>query len=644
MGISFFEEKVDVDEENILHKSPDLLKILLRDRTTGRNIVWATKTYELLGKEFKLNETIKIKSITGKNAAIIRPRVEKLKYEQKERTKGKAEVFTPSWIVKKQGDVVDKEFENLPLEEYITKTWLEITCGEAPYMVNRYDMITGNLIPLTERAGFVDRKLRRINQEVNDEESWLDFAKKAYQASYGYEFQGDSLLLARENLLYTFIDYYQEKFGKHPDIKLQIEIAKIISYNVFQMDGLKYTVPFTETIKKEEDGIQLNLFGETETAENNETLTRTGTLAKIKNWHNNKILTFQTLKEDGKMKFDVVIGNPPYQDETVGENKTFAPPIYNKFMDATYVIAEKVILISPARFLFNAGSTPSSWNKKMLNDEHLKVIKYVQKSTEVFPNTDIKGGIAITYRDNSKYFGRIDTFTIFPELNSILKKVESLAKNTIKNIISGRGVYKLSEFAHIDFPEIEDIQSKGHKNDIGSGAFKIMKNIIFFHNKPLDKEIYVKILGLENGKRVYYWMNKKYLNAPSSFKKFKVIMPQANGNGSFGEPISSPIVLRPYIGATETFLSIGEFDTEYEAEAVLKYIKSKFARALLGILKITQANTKEKWAKVPLQDFTPDSDIDWSKSIPEIDQQLYKKYGLNQEEINFIETKVKEMA
>ncbi len=258
MGISFFEEKVDVDEENILHKSPDLLKILLRDRTTGRNIVWATKTYELLGKEFKLNETIKIKSITGKNAAIIRPRVEKLKYEQKERTKGRAEVFTPSWIVKKQGDVVDKEFENLPLEEYITKTWLEITCGEAPYMVNRYDMITGNLIPLTERVGFVDRKLRRINQEVNDEESWLDFAKKAYQASYGYEFQGDSLLLARENLLYTFIDYYQEKSGKHPDIKLQIEMAKIISYNVFQMDGLKYTVPFTETIKNEEDGIQLN--------------------------------------------------------------------------------------------------------------------------------------------------------------------------------------------------------------------------------------------------------------------------------------------------------------------------------------------------------------------------------------------------
>lgn len=110
MGISFFEEDVDVNEENILHKSPEILKILLRDRTTGRNIVWATKTYELLGKDFKSSETIKVKSITGKNSMIIRPRVEKLKYEQKERTKGKAEVFTPSWIVKKQTDIIEQEF------------------------------------------------------------------------------------------------------------------------------------------------------------------------------------------------------------------------------------------------------------------------------------------------------------------------------------------------------------------------------------------------------------------------------------------------------------------------------------------------------------------------------------------------------
>ena len=120
-------------------------------------------------------------------------------------------------------------------------------------------------------------------------------------------------------------------------------------------------------------------------------------------------------------------------------------------------------------------------------------------------------------------------------------------------------------------------------------------------------------------------------------------MPQANGNGNLGEIISMPLVAEPYVGATETFLSVGSFSSKIEAEAVLKYIKTKFARTLLGVLKITQANTKDKWSKVPLQDFSINSDIDWSKSISEIDQQLYKKYGLSDEEITFIEEKVKDM-
>src|SRR5699024_1883174 len=154
---------------------------------------------------------------------------------------------------------------------------------------------------------------------------------------------------------------------------------------------------------------------------------------------------------------------------------------------------------------------------------------------------------------------------------------------------------------------------------------------------------FVKILGLENSKRTYYWMEKKYLNAPDSFRNYKVIMPQANGNGSFGEPISSPLVLNPNVKTTETFLSIGGFSTKNEAEAALKYIKCKFTRALLSILKITQANTRDKWAKVPFQNFSDTSDIDWSVTIQEIDQQLYNKYKLSQEEIQFIEENVRPM-
>lgn len=300
-------------------------------------------------------------------------------------------------------------------------------------------------------------------------------------------------------------------------------------------------------------------------------------------------------------------------------------------------------MIHPARFLFNAGSTPKSWNKKMLNDKCLKVVKYFENSSTVFPDTDIKGGIVVTYRDIDKNFGKIGTFTIYSELNTILKKVEEKSENTMDTIISGRGVYKLSEYAHEDYPEIESLQSKGHKYDIGSGAFRILKDIIFHKNVPNDSKEYVKILGLENRKRVFYWMKRKYLDASQSFNEYKVIIPQANGNGAFGEVISSPIVLAPYVGATETFLSIGGFPTRDEAEAVLKYIKTKFARAMLSVLKITQANTREKWSKVPIQNFSNDSEIDWSKSISEIDQQLYKKYNLSKDEIEFIEKNVQPM-
>lgn len=346
------------------------------------------------------------------------------------------------------------------------------------------------------------------------------------------------------------------------------------------------------------------------------------------------------------MKFDYCLGNPPYNEDfsNSGDNGNYAAPVYNKFLDEIYKVGDKVEMIHPARFLFNAGSTSKDWNKKMLNDKHFKVLLYEPKSSKIFSNTDIKGGVAITYHDTMKDFGAIDIFTPYNELNTILKKVKPMINlGTLDSIISGRGVYKLSKKALEEFPEIVDIQSKGHKYDVGSGAFKILKDIIFFENKPNDGKEYVKFLGLMKQKRVYFWTEEKYQNTPDSFYHYKVFIPQANGSGAIGEVLSTPLIGEPLIGATETFLSIGCFTNKKEAENCLKYIKTKFARVMLGILKITQANTREKWKYVPMQNFTETSDIDWSQSISDVDKQLYKKYGLSKEEINFIETHVKEM-
>jgi len=342
------------------------------------------------------------------------------------------------------------------------------------------------------------------------------------------------------------------------------------------------------------------------------------------------------------MKFTAVVGNPPYQISAKGES-TSDDPIYHLFMEEAYKLADRVCLITPARFLFNAGKTPKSWNSKMLNDIHLKVAYYEQKSSKVFPNTDIKGGVAITLRDTNKDFGAIKSFIHFSELRSILSKVEKRSTESLDSIVTGRNIYRLTNNALDEHKEIITLQSKGHKNDIGSGAFKILKGIIFFENMPDDEDEYVQVIGLLENRRVYYWIKRRYLSSPENFNRYKVMLPKANGTGAIGEVLSTPLIGAPLIGFTDTFISIGAFPTLYEAEAALKYVKSKFARIMLGILKITQVNAKFTWSKVPLQDFTKKSDIDWTKSVAEIDKMLYGKYDLDQEEIDFIETHVKAM-
>ena len=622
---------IDISEERLSKESADLLKILLIDRTTKKNIVWATHSYELLGKGFAPSDRITPSKVTGNYANLIQPRSEKSKYEQKDRTKIRAEVFTPNWLVAKQNGYVESELGSLSLEEYVDLRWLEITCGEAPYMVTRYDTVTGKEIPLSERVGFVDRKLQRISREVSDEAAFYELIKEAYRASYGYEYQGDSLLLARENLLATFEDYYLAKTGNKPTLEQKKEIATIISYNVFQMDGLKKISPYSATQKQSQ---QLSLFSdemEVEQAEESKT--------QIKDWKKNKMIGFERLSsEESEMKFDVVIGNPPYQEEAQGTS-TKDMPIYHKFISESYKISKKASLITPARFLSNAGGTPKTWNQQMLNNQHVKVSFFEQKSGNVFPGTDIKVGVAVTYYDTEQEFEPIEVFVPFIEMNSIRKKVIKKNFESIDQFVTNRGSYRYSDLIYTDFP---NLMKRVSDRRVASNAFEKLPEL-FFDVKPEDGNEYIKIYGRFNNERVYKWFRKDYVTCPSNFEKYKIILPKANGSGAIGEVLSTPVIGYPVIGYTETFISVGEFNSLEEAEACLKYIKSKFLRTMLGVLKITQDNTKAVWHYIPLQDFTVNSDIDWTQSVADIDRQLYKKYDLSPEEIAFIETHVREM-
>ena len=352
-------------------------------------------------------------------------------------------------------------------------------------------------------------------------------------------------------------------------------------------------------------------------------------------------------KKERNIKFDFIIGNPPYQEETIGDNKTYAPPVYHKFLDAAYELSDRVELIHPARFLFNAGATPKDWNEKMLSDPHIKVLSYEQDSRAVFgSNVLITGGVVITYRDSQKDFGAIRIFSSFPELNLILKKTTSKKPDKrfdeiiyIQTRLNLENLYK-------DHPEYrEKIGSNGKDNRLERNIFE---KIGCFQNEPGSDDD-IKILGIEDRGRAWKYIKREYIDlSHENLFSYKVIMSTSNGGaGTIGKvPVAicgDPQISKPGEGYTRTFLGIGAFALESEALNCAKYIKTKFCRCMLGVLKVTQLMNKDVWHMIPLQDFTEQSDIDWSQSVSNIDRQLYKKYGLAEDEISFIESHVKEM-
>jgi hypothetical protein len=346
-----------------------------------------------------------------------------------------------------------------------------------------------------------------------------------------------------------------------------------------------------------------------------------------------------------RKKFDVVIGNPPYQEEAQGEG-TRDTPVYHLFMDAAYEVGQKVVLITPARFLFNAGFTPKAWNLKMLADQHLTVPHYVSNSDDLFPGTEIMGGIAVTYRDEGLDGEPIGTFTSYPELNTILHKVLDGNDPSIENAVTSGRAYAYTQAMHDENPEASAKMSSDAQFRVSSNAFDQLP--FLYRSDPPHGEAYARVYGLVGRSRGYRWIRRRYLNGPTSFDSYKVAIPVSrNAGGMLGDKpaliTGHSLLLEPGTGVTQTFITVGSFGTKAEGEACLKYVQSKFARVMLGILKVTQHNPRSTWKYVPLQDFTADSDIDWSKSIQEIDAQLYAKYGLDADEIAFIEAKVKPM-
>lgn len=311
--------EIDIREQNIKDISPDLLKILLSDKTTKKFIRWGSDNYISYGAEYHTDQEMVPDLITGSFSCVIQPRILKTEGEKIKRTRDKAEVFTPSWVCNEQNNLIDATWfgyqdvfnhaedktwcskkepvkfpKNKVWKDYIDARRMEVACGEAPYLVSRYDTVSGQEIPISERIGLLDRKLRIVNENAENDDEWYEWTIRAFQSCYGYDFQGDNVLLARENLLYTFIEYYQERMKKAPSLLQIKKVANIVAWNIWQMNGITMTAPFSlaETVYK-----QISIFDllEIENTEEKPEPELDEIPCRIFDWRSNKSIEFRSM-------------------------------------------------------------------------------------------------------------------------------------------------------------------------------------------------------------------------------------------------------------------------------------------------------------------------------------------------------------
>ena len=635
-----------------------LVAILLADRSSGAFIRWACNAYTTHGESYAADQ-----EIYPHQVHLIQERTRKTQEEQRDRTKKSAEVFTPAWLCNAMINARDAVYfgreevfnrmeapswtptrktidfpttasgRRLAWERYIDARCLEITCGEAPFLVSRYDAADGRPIPLAERIGILDRKLRIIGEHTCTAEDWFHCAKRALESAYAYEYQGDSLFLARLNLFLSISEYHRHLWKRPLNRHQQEEVARILSWNLWQMDGLTATTPFVTKQGKPEDSL-FDFYAIT--AE------RRPLRSLIRDWRGKKTIRFSELNLSTTMKFDFVIGNPPYQE--MSKNK-MTRSIYPDFVRSSQAIGQIVSLVMPARWMSGENGPyreTQYFIDEMLKGDHLQSFHLYPNSSDLFPNVDIKGGVCFfvwnrayscdrvnyTITENGAYKKVLTSFRIaenviirFPELISILEKTKAISTIYLNTWVSSRNPFGfISDLFTKNKEGVSRISEEKQQDDdyLVHGLLKNKRVIRYIPNSALKKNIHIA-------------------------HSYKVFLPRANGSGVFGEVFSTPMIGTPMMICTETFLQIGVFDNCTEAENLLKYVKTKYFRTMVGIKKTAVFNYKECFTFVPLQDFTAASDIDWSRSVAEIDRQLYAKYGLSAEEVAFIEEKIKPM-
>lgn len=589
----------------------ELLTILLKDHSSNKNIIWATANYEYLGIGYQPDSPITVDAVAGKNGGVIKPRTKKTKAEQTGRARSKAEVFTPSWICNKQNNLVDNAWfgtENVfnreignnwetttqhiqfptpsgrSWEDYVLDVRLEVSCGEAPYLVSRFDAVSGEKISIERRIGLLDRKMRVVDENTTTFEEWKEWAVKAYQCIYGYDWQGDNVFLARKNLLFTFVDYFTKRFHKEPEFDLLCEIAEIISWNVWQMDGLNNTIPVL--------------------CENKSCV--------IKNWALEKTIAFKNASF-----FNAVVGNPPYQTMD-GGHKSSATPIYNRFVSASKCLgAQYISMIMPAKW-YTGGKGLDAFRFEMLNDCHISKLVDYTDSLDCFQNVDVAGGVCFFLRDES-YFGDCECFNIIKGRRTFAKKPLNTHDVFIRYPVADGVIAKVSNYGEDSLQTM--VTSRKPFGLPTSCKPEVSGDLLLRYNGGIGKFNSDKVHSgkdmINDWKVIVSYLSAEHAGQPDKNGQFRIL--------------STMEVLPPKSICTETYLVAGCFQNEKEAENYDAYLKTKFVRFLIGQVALSQHITRSCFRFVPKQDFS----VKWT------DEKLYEKYGLTDEEVCFIESIIK---
>lgn len=642
-----------------------ILDKLLLDKTTGKRIIWATDGYSEYGEKYCDRYEITSGALIGINPVLIQPRAFKALKTQQQRTKSKAEVFTPSWIVNKMVNHLDEEwfgrsdvfniadnqtwqsktekidFGKKKWKDYVDRTVLEITCGEAPFIVSRYNASTGEIIPIEDRIGILDRKLRVVTENTDNEEDWVKWAQRAFESVYGYEYQGDNLLIGRINLLMTFVDYYQHIWGKEVGKKLLTTITNIITWNFWQMDGLNGTVPLgvPEPIVE-----QMTLFDIEEEKEEK------APLCKVRQWRAKKTILYKEIemredKDMGKKKWDIVIGNPPYQLETTDKSENNGQKsrtnIFHKFQIAADKIAkESSVMIYPAgRWIHRSGKGLADFGLSQINDKHLEKLIYYPHSKELFGQAaDLSDGISIVIKD---YMHNRDVFQYDYVCGN--KSIHEVLRHP------GEELLPLDPANRIILAKIDSFVSENrlrylHDYILPRSLFGIESDYIQNHkecsreyhpNETIDSNTEIKVLTNDKagkaGRAKWFVLPKTEIKKGIDYLgKWKVVVSSANAGGQKRDNQLEIIDNQSAFGRSRVALSA--FDTKEEANNFFNYMQTYLVR--FAFLMTDEALTSLA-KKVPdLINYSKQNTfIDFSKDL---DEQLFSKLSLSSEEVQYI--------